>query len=348
MRNVLTNRDYFRIVCKDHTFNIPKYIVIVLSTLVATVLLCTFFAFIGIAKSAHEIEKLKQQLIIERTINQSLAKEIQKSNEGIEKIMNTLTKSGRKKTTGFHGSISSPIQLYGILQNIQQNLLKIDQALNGSIEKVRTIINLTKIRDNNTIVNGLSKLNLAESIPVNQQSPKIQKASKITNVLSGINLQPTINKVLIKNDGLNILFDIIKSMPIEKPVKNGRFVSGFGKRFHPIHRYTRMHNGIDFVGPKGAKVLSTADGIIQKAVYSHTFGNYVVIQHKNNIKTLYAHMSKLNVRNGQKVKLGDTIGTQGTTGTSTGEHVHYEIIINNQHHDPLNFIRTKAILQDVQ
>ena len=152
----------------------------------------------------------------------------------------------------------------------------------------------------------------------------------------------------MKNNSIDALLDIISKMPIIKPINNGKFISGFGMRFHPIYRNVRMHKGVDFVGKTNGIILATADGIIEKAIYSKTFGNYIIIRHKNNIKTLYAHMSKLKVTYGQKVKRGDVIGIQGSTGTSTGDHIHYEVLIGNRHQNPLNFIRTKEILSNVK
>jgi murein DD-endopeptidase MepM/ murein hydrolase activator NlpD len=110
------------------------------------------------------------------------------------------------------------------------------------------------------------------------------------------------------------------------------------KRVHPVIRVRRPHNGIDFGAPKGSPVFSTADGIIEIARYSNSAGNWVMVNHYNGYKTVYMHFSKLNVKEGQKVKRGQVIGNVGNTGYSTGPHLHYEVRYNNVPLNPIKFL----------
>lgn len=347
MQSLRLKKGFVSISYKDRTLHVSKNVAIAVASVVLLVLMCMASAFLNITQSAHELESLKQQLNVERAVNESLSREIHKSRDGIEKIVNSLSGEQKRKKPSVRVSVTSPVQLYGILKDIQSDLTVIDNALNKKVDSVRKIINLTKIRNSNIITNGLGKLNVAESISANMHSNSIQKASKTLDTFANLTISSNVDKILLKQDGLNILHKVLSKMPIDKPVASGRFVSGFGKRFHPIHRMSLMHKGVDFVGTKNAKVLATGSGIVERAMYSKSYGNFVIIRHQNNIKTLYAHMKELKVRAGQKVSTGQAIGIQGTTGTSTGDHIHYEIIVNGEHRNPLNFIRTKAILQNV-
>lgn len=114
-------------------------------------------------------------------------------------------------------------------------------------------------------------------------------------------------------------------------------VSGFGVRYHPILRIRRMHSGLDFAAKAGASIYATADGIVKTAAFQAGFGNMVQINHQNGYSTSYAHMKAYKVKVGQKVKRGDIIGYIGSTGLSTGPHLHYEVIKDGVKMDPLGY-----------
>ena len=135
--------------------------------------------------------------------------------------------------------------------------------------------------------------------------------------------------------------ELLASIPAIQPVtKSGiaRLASGFGSRIHPIYKTYMMHTGIDFSAPIGTEIYATGNGTIAKVEYNgRGYGNNVTINHGVGYSTLYGHMSKVAVRPGQKVKRGDIIGYVGNTGSSTGPHVHYEVIKNGQKINPINF-----------
>ncbi len=120
----------------------------------------------------------------------------------------------------------------------------------------------------------------------------------------------------------------ISSIPNIKPV-GGSITSSFGVRMHPIYHLPPFHAGIDFAVPEGTKVHSTGDGIVAFSGYDKGFGQKVTINHGYGYKTVYAHLSKSLVRQGQKISRGDIIALSGNTGVSTGPHVHYEVHKNN-------------------
>ncbi len=109
------------------------------------------------------------------------------------------------------------------------------------------------------------------------------------------------------------------------PVAGARMSSGFGMRFHPVLRYARLHKGVDFAAPSGTPILASASGSVVMAGWGGGYGNVVVLDHGNGLRTRYAHMRKFVVKAGEKVRRGQKIGEVGTTGLSTGPHLHYEV-----------------------
>lgn len=134
---------------------------------------------------------------------------------------------------------------------------------------------------------------------------------------------------------------MLASIPAIQPVSNKELkhiASGFGSRTHPIYKIQHFHTGLDFTANIGTEIYATGDGTVAAVVNDFNgYGKHVVISHGYGYQTLYAHMSRFNVRPGQKVKRGDVIGYIGNTGTSTGPHLHYEVIKNNQKINPVNF-----------
>lgn len=108
------------------------------------------------------------------------------------------------------------------------------------------------------------------------------------------------------------------------------------QRRHPVTGKVRPHNGTDFAVRVGTPIVSPADGIVEIAKYSRSAGYYIVLRHRGGYSTVYMHLSKLNVKAGQRVKIGETIARSGNTGISTGPHLHYELRLNNK---PINAMR---------
>lgn len=134
---------------------------------------------------------------------------------------------------------------------------------------------------------------------------------------------------------------LLASIPAIMPISNKNLksmASGFGYRTHPIYKTAHFHSGLDFSAAIGTPIYSTGDGIVEQADnLAQGYGNHVVINHNFGYKTLYGHMSRIAAKRGQKVKRGDIIGYVGSTGVSTGPHLHYEVIKNNTKINPVNF-----------
>jgi murein DD-endopeptidase MepM/ murein hydrolase activator NlpD len=135
------------------------------------------------------------------------------------------------------------------------------------------------------------------------------------------------------------------AIPSEKPVKSAEFTSGFGTRSDPFGHRAAMHPGIDLAGPTGTPVYATADGTVLRSGWnSGGYGNLVEIDHGRGIVTRYGHLSKLLVTPGTRVNRGELIGRMGSTGRSTGSHLHYEVRIDNTPVNPIPFMRSTDYL----
>ena len=134
---------------------------------------------------------------------------------------------------------------------------------------------------------------------------------------------------------------MLASIPGIQPVSNKNLTaiaSGFGYRIHPIYKTTMMHEGLDFTAPVGTNIYATGNGTVSKVEFNgRGYGNNIIINHGYGYETLYGHMSKILVSQGQKIKRGDIIGMVGNTGQSTGPHLHYEVIKNARKINPINF-----------
>jgi murein DD-endopeptidase MepM/ murein hydrolase activator NlpD len=133
---------------------------------------------------------------------------------------------------------------------------------------------------------------------------------------------------------------LLASIPAIQPVKNDdlkRMASGYGIRMHPILKYRKMHNGMDFSAPANTEVFATGNATVKKARRTSGFGNLIVLDHGFGYETYYAHLSEFNVKPGQKVKRGEIIGYVGNSGLSTAPHLHYEVHKNGKVVNPINF-----------
>lgn len=141
-------------------------------------------------------------------------------------------------------------------------------------------------------------------------------------------------QVMISLDQVNSYRIAVDKVPLAMPVKAAfRYSSGFGPR------WGRMHQGVDLAGPVGTPIFSTAEGTVTFAGWQRGYGNVIKVQHALGIETRYSHLSKIHVKQGQKVSRGARIGDMGNTGRSTGSHLHYEVRVNGAAVDPMKFIK---------
>jgi murein DD-endopeptidase MepM/ murein hydrolase activator NlpD len=128
------------------------------------------------------------------------------------------------------------------------------------------------------------------------------------------------------------------SVPSRMPLEGSQLTSGYGMRTHPVLGGRRKHTGIDLAAPTGTPVYATADGLVGRADWYSSYGLYISIDHGADMETRYAHLSRLAVAAGDSVKKGDLIGYVGSTGRSTGPHLHYEVRIDGLAVNPIPYM----------
>lgn len=152
-------------------------------------------------------------------------------------------------------------------------------------------------------------------------------------------LNSRFDELMIDLDRMNLLRIAAAKVPYTIPVTAAhRFTSPFGPRRDPTGRGRRTHNGIDLAAPLGTPIYAGADGVVVSAGWESGFGNVVRIEHAFGFETLYAHQNKIHVKVGQRVSRGDRIGDMGTTGRSTGVHLHYEVHRNGKPVNPMTYL----------
>ncbi|MFL0079724.1 M23 family metallopeptidase [Tenacibaculum maritimum] len=186
---------------------------------------------------------------------------------------------------------------------------------------------------------GFGGVNRYKNLEGFDNSEMVKNVTKDLDILS--------KQMVVQSKSLDEIVSLAKakekmlaSIPAIQPIKNQdlkRMASGFGMRMHPILKSRRMHNGMDFTAPTGTQIYASGNGTVIKAARSSTFGNVVYIDHGYGYKTIYAHMSKIVARKGQKVKRGDLIGYVGNTGRSAAPHLHYEVHKNGRPVNPIYY-----------
>lgn len=142
----------------------------------------------------------------------------------------------------------------------------------------------------------------------------------------------------LDNGGVQTVQPTAIAVPSRMPVEGVRLSSDYGMRNHPVIGGRRAHKGVDLAGPTGTPIYATADGLVETAKNFSSYGLYVRIEHGARLETRYAHMSRLAVAAGERVKKGDIIGYIGSTGRSTGPHLHYEVRIDGEAVNPIPYM----------
>ncbi|MBT8128999.1 MAG: M23 family metallopeptidase [Gammaproteobacteria bacterium] len=148
---------------------------------------------------------------------------------------------------------------------------------------------------------------------------------------------------------LSLLEDVImrselkkEARPAGRPIGKGWISSYYGKRTDPFSGKLEMHKGMDFAGKKGSDVVAVASGVVTWSGERYGYGNLVEINHGNGYVTRYGHNAEILVKTGDSVERGQTISKMGSTGRSTGPHVHFEVLLNDRQVDPIRFVQSKA------
>ncbi|ACT57842.1 M23 family metallopeptidase [Hirschia baltica] len=169
----------------------------------------------------------------------------------------------------------------------------------------------------------------------------IKKGDVLYASLNGKKVSRNFYRYTTSDDGITDYYDdngkAARKFLMKTPINGARLSSSFGKRRHPVLGYTKVHKGTDFAAPRGTPIYAAGNGVVERASRYGSYGNYVRIRHADGYKTAYAHMNGYGkgIKSGVRVKQGQIIGYVGTTGRSTGPHLHYEVQINGKHVDAM-------------
>ncbi len=240
-----------------------------------------------------------------------------------------------------HSNNNQEFMLYEALNAINTNNKRLGEL--GQIDrKLRLLLGVQTDKpavETNTSI-SLSKedpTNISLLIPTDttKLASEIDHSQTELELRLAIQNNSTLDLQKLVRDRRNLLL----STPSIKPVRVGILTSPFGLRPDPFTGSFRMHNGIDWAYLPYTAIYSTANGIVEKAYSSPSYGETVIIDHGNGFKTLYAHLNEITVKTGARVKRGDIVGRMGNTGSrSTATHLHYEVIHNDVPVDPADFI----------
>lgn len=255
-------------------------------------------------------------------------------------------------TLAFSGLVISPKKWVLVKEN--KHIIAKLTSLSSNFDSVSGFLNDVQERDDH-IYRVISKI---PPIPTSVRLAGFGGTDKYSNLESFENSELLIstvkksdvllNQLDIQTQSYDTVFQLAKSLndsllssPIIAPVSPNGYLtisSPFGWRFHPIHKMYIMHDGVDFAGNIGSPIYATGKGVVTTVEKnSNGYGNYVVIEHGFKYKTLYAHMSKIYVNVGETINRGQQIGTIGNSGTSTGPHLHYEVVYDRVKRNPLNY-----------
>ena len=160
---------------------------------------------------------------------------------------------------------------------------------------------------------------------------------------------PTFKSLFTSWKKLDNLADGAIAIPSEKPVRTAEFTSGYGTRTDPFRGGAARHQGIDLAAPVGTPIYATAEGTVNEAGYnSGGYGNLIKLDHGRGIETRYGHLSQILVSPGQRIARGQMIGRMGSTGRSTGSHLHYEVRIDGRAVNPIPFMKSNDYLLAMQ
>ncbi|MBQ8870773.1 MAG: peptidoglycan DD-metalloendopeptidase family protein [Alphaproteobacteria bacterium] len=252
---------------------------------------------------------------------------------------------------------------------VREALLQRDRALSERNELVNKISaleeNVKKLEDSEIeILNQVEKISTKEMEKIKEALSEINKSmknqNKYFNPLANSKKDSTGGKFeadipSVENEELSKKMqevfslindvayykEVMKSVPVGKPVWSYWLSSPFGKRSDPFNKKSAAHKGVDLASNKGNKIKTMAKGKVVRSEWNGGYGNYVEIDHGNGFKTKYAHLNKSYVEKGQYVEQGESIGEVGSSGRSTGPHLHYEVLFNGTPVDPMTFIKVQ-------
>ncbi len=299
-------------------------------------------------KSQGNIQEKDHKIFIGETINKNLSNYLKFVIGEINEINKSLSEIGISREREKEKARDTKEKL-----SLESEKILTEEDLELAKKDIRaTISKLDKTIDKriNEITLALNNAELA-SILKRKQIYNYQDYKNNNLVVQNINFSAqeiasaTLSEAKFKLEYIKILQDFVEKLPTATPIKGVRITSSYGVRFHPILKGHIFHHGIDFKGFSNAPVHATADAKVKFAGWSNSYGNLIILDHGNDIITIYAHLSALRVKNGQTIKKNDIIGLQGSTGRSSGEHLHYEVRHKGKSINPVKFLKINEVIK---
>ncbi|MEQ8745191.1 peptidoglycan DD-metalloendopeptidase family protein [Pyruvatibacter sp.] len=220
------------------------------------------------------------------------------------------------------------------LDLVQQHLVnRIEEETDLEIKEIESIIRMT----------GFNPDDLAEKMDVEAIAyggPFINYADTVLDEAdSNQTFDRQIFRVATNLDRISVLNQTLRLLPLAKPIYGIKTTSNFGARVDPFNRKLAFHSGIDFAGPYGTPVHAPMEGTVVFAGWRGAYGRFIELDHGNGIKTRYAHLASINVKVGDVVEFRETLGKVGSSGRSTGPHLHYEVWVDGKVQNPAKFLK---------
>lgn len=232
------------------------------------------------------------------------------------------------------------------LEQMEETISELKTAEQDVLEKVKSISSkeLDKVKGVFSSVNmALKRKGLYFNALANSKRKDSKGGPYIPQkpLLNDKNINDKVSAIYKNVDDINYYKEVMQYVPLGKPVWSYWVTSEYGTRADPFKKTKARHKGVDLASRTGNKISIRGKGKVIRAEYAGGYGNLVVVDHGNGFQTKYAHLNKIYVKKGEHLEIGDTIGEVGTTGRSTGPHLHYEVLYMGTNVDPLPFLKAK-------
>ncbi len=242
-------------------------------------------------------------------------------------------------------AVSERNELLAKIEILEENIKSLEETEMEILNRVGKLSEkeMTKIKEAVSTINKSIKKQNKYFNPLANSKKDSAGGAYVPDVpvVNNARLNQKLQEVFAQIDDVSYYREVMKSVPIGKPVWSYWLSSSFGHRSDPFNKKSATHKGVDLASNKGNKVKTMAKGKVTRSSWNGGYGNMVEIDHGNGFKTKYAHLNKAYVKKGAYVNPGDTIGEVGSTGRSTGPHLHYEILYNGTPVDPMAFIKAQ-------
>ncbi|MHC8493767.1 peptidoglycan DD-metalloendopeptidase family protein [Thalassospira sp. SM2505] len=253
--------------------------------------------------------------------------------ETVETVMSRVMRErdqALQRSKKLQGELSDARQRIADLHTIQQQAMqRVAETADSTILELENVLEMTGLQPDTFILPPMKPQEPGVGGPFVAFEPEHPQDEEFVNVAMALS---------DRMDQLASLHDRLKKTPIGEPAASYYLSSSFGKRKDPINGRWAFHSGVDLAGPIRTPILATAPGKVVHAGWSGKYGKMVELDHGNGVRTRYGHLFKVLVKKGDEVRYQDQIALMGTTGRSTGSHVHYEVLVQDKPVNPLKFI----------